>query len=200
MGEVRVGDFGVFAAAVEEVVAGLVDDGDVHVTGIPRQTLARFGHETWCDAMFGAEGLDDISGTYESASAGVGEGLERKGIRYTDLKRPALSAICLISANSRAYLIFMSFLKSRIGDVGHGFTYCLEDTRSTLGMPALNPTSKLFARIEYAIVVFLIMDRTRQTVAKHAFCEMRQLADWILLQEACGGGGIAFGRKADGAG
>ena len=61
MCEVRIGRVRVFGASVEEVGAGLVDDGNMHVAGVSRKTLTRLCHKAGGDSVFGTEGLDDVS-------------------------------------------------------------------------------------------------------------------------------------------
>lgn len=61
VGEVGVWWIGVFRGTGKEVFAGFVDDGDVYVTRVSREVLAGFGHEAGGDAVFGAEGFDDVS-------------------------------------------------------------------------------------------------------------------------------------------
>ena len=86
--EVRVGWVGVLLAAVEEVLAALVDERAVHVAGVSGEPFARLGHEAGGHAVFGAEGLDDVfeeggavcheadvgefEGGFEDAGAGLG--------------------------------------------------------------------------------------------------------------------------------
>lgn len=52
-------------------------------------------------------------------------------------------------------------------------------------MPALNAAVELRACIEYAIVVFLVVDWARDAVSEHAFCQAGQGVDWVLAQESC---------------
>lgn len=61
VGEVGVLWIGVFGGTGEEVFAGFIDDGDVYVTRVSGEILAGFCHEAGGDAVFGAEGFDDIS-------------------------------------------------------------------------------------------------------------------------------------------
>lgn len=57
--DVRVWGVFVFFAAVEEVLAVVVDDGDVHVATVAGQAFARLRHEAGCDAEFRAQGFDN---------------------------------------------------------------------------------------------------------------------------------------------
>jgi len=61
-------------------------------------------------------------------------------------------------------------------------------------MPSLYTTPELLTSIIYPVVVILVVYRSRQAVAKHAFCEGREGVDRILLEEACCGGGVTLGR------
>lgn len=61
--------------------------------------------------------------------------------------------------------------KPEICDVRDTATYSFEYTRTTLGMPALDVTPELCACIVYTIVIILILDRSCETVTKHALCE-----------------------------
>lgn len=65
---------------------------------VAREAFSGFGHEAGSYAELAAQGLDDVSETVVSSSENV-DGLSDS----TDLKSPALSAICLISPNSRAW-------------------------------------------------------------------------------------------------
>ena len=96
MGEIRIRWVGIFAASVEEIVARFINDGDMHMAGAPWEAFARFRHEAWGDSILGAERFDNVSDGVVSES----QGSIKNGYHY--LNRPALSAICLISANSRA--------------------------------------------------------------------------------------------------
>lgn len=61
--EVGVGGVGVGGRAVEEVgPGGGVGEGDVHVARVAGEALAGFCHEAGRDAVFAADGLDDVSG------------------------------------------------------------------------------------------------------------------------------------------
>lgn len=65
---------------------------------IPREAFSGFGHEAGSDAEFATQRFDDVS----ERLLAVREMLVAFwGI--TNLKSPALSAICLISPNSRAW-------------------------------------------------------------------------------------------------
>lgn len=67
--EVGVGGVGVGGRAVEEVgPGGGIGEGDVHVAGVAREALAGFGHEAGGDAVFAADGLDDVSGCLNVSS------------------------------------------------------------------------------------------------------------------------------------
>ena len=70
--------------------------------------------------------------------------------------------------------------------------YRLEYTGTALCMPALDPTVELFTRVVDAIVVALVMQRSCQAVAEHAFRERREGVDRILVQEPCRGRIVAF--------
>lgn len=59
-------------------------------------------------------------------------------------------------------------------------------------MPTLNSAVELLTGFVYAIVVILIVDWPRQTIAEHAFGERRESINGVVLQEFCGGGRIAF--------
>ncbi len=61
VGEIRIWRVGIFATPVEEVVAGLVDDGNMHVTGIAWEAFARLRHEAGRDSVVGAQRFDNIS-------------------------------------------------------------------------------------------------------------------------------------------
>lgn len=71
------------------------------MAGVAGEALTRFGHEAGGDAVFAADGLDDVSGFIFSVA-----GQEVPcwcGDRWkTHLKRLALSAICLTSPYSSA--------------------------------------------------------------------------------------------------
>jgi hypothetical protein len=51
----------------------------------------------------------------------------------------------------------------------------------------------LCARVEDAVVVFLVMDGSGYAVAEHAFCEGREGVDWVFAEEGGGRRGVAFG-------
>ena len=53
-------------------------------------------------------------------------------------------------------------------------------------MPSFYIASKLFARIVDTIVVVLVMNRSCQAVAKHAFSKGWELVG-IIFEEECGG-------------
>lgn len=55
-------------------------------------------------------------------------------------------------------------------------------------MPSFNITPELLACLVDAVVVFLVVQRSRYAVAKHAFRERRQVGDSILLEEPSGAG------------
>ncbi len=52
-------------------------------------------------------------------------------------------------------------------------------------MPSLNPAPELLAGVIDTIVVFLIVDWSRQAVAKHAFCKRLKCAVRVLLEKFC---------------
>lgn len=61
VGQVGVWWIGVLRATGKEVFAGFIDNGDVYVTWVSGEVLAGFGHEAGSNAVFGAEGFDDVS-------------------------------------------------------------------------------------------------------------------------------------------
>ena len=50
-----------------------------------------------------------------------------------------------------------------------GLTNSFKHARSTLSVPSFYVTAKLLACLKYAVVVFLVVYRTGQAVAGHAF-------------------------------
>lgn len=50
-------------------------------------------------------------------------------------------------------------------------------------MPALYATIELYACVEYAVVVILILHRSRETVSEHSFSEGREGIDWVVSEE-----------------
>jgi len=61
-------------------------------------------------------------------------------------------------------------------------------------MPAFDIAPELFASIKYTVVIVLIVNRSCEAVAKHAFCERRKRIDWVFFQKSRGRRGISFGR------
>lgn len=59
-------------------------------------------------------------------------------------------------------------------------------------MPSFYIAPELFTRIEYTIVVILVMDRSSQAVAEHAFSERWKGIDGVLFEEGSGRGRITF--------
>jgi hypothetical protein len=60
-------------------------------------------------------------------------------------------------------------------------------------VPSLDTTIELAACIEYTIVVFLVVDRSRDTVAEHAFCEGGERVGSIGRKESRRGRGVSIG-------
>ena len=59
-------------------------------------------------------------------------------------------------------------------------------------MPSFYITLELFARIEYAIIVILVVDRSSQAVAEHSLSERRKGTDGVLVKEGSSRGRIAL--------
>ena len=59
--------------------------------------------------------------------------------------------------------------------------YGFENPWSALGMPAFDTASEFLAGVEYSVVVILVVDRSCEAVAKHAFGEGRQRVDGVFL-------------------
>lgn len=59
-------------------------------------------------------------------------------------------------------------------------------------MPSFDIAPKLCTGVEDTVIPVLVVSRSCYTVAEHAFLEMRQGFDWILLEEPGGVGGIAL--------
>lgn len=57
-------------------------------------------------------------------------------------------------------------------------------------MPSLNTTIELFASIEDAVEVFLVMHRSRYAIAKHAFRQTGQRIYGVIAQESGGTGRV----------
>jgi len=72
-------------------------------------------------------------------------------------------------------------------------TYRLEYTWPAFCVPTFNATIKLIAGVEDTVVVILIVCRPGQAVTEHTFSQGWKCIDWIRLQKAGSGGGIAFG-------
>lgn len=73
--------------------------------------------------------------------------------------------------------------------VSHALSFCrnvphsFKDTWPRLGMPAFDSAIELRASVEDAVVVFLVMDGSRDAVAKHTLRQARQRIDRIFAQE-----------------
>lgn len=62
-------------------------------------------------------------------------------------------------------------------------------------MPSFYVAPKLFTRIEYAVVIVLVVDWSSQAVAEHAFSERWKGIDRVFVEEGSGRGRIAFRRR-----
>lgn len=60
-------------------------------------------------------------------------------------------------------------------------------------MPSFYSTVELLTGVVDAVIVILVVHRSRQAIAKHTLRQWGEGIDRILLEEACGRGGIAFG-------
>lgn len=59
-------------------------------------------------------------------------------------------------------------------------------------MPSFNSTLELLTSIVDTVVIILIVDRSCQAVAEHAFSEGWKRVDWVLLEEPSCQGGITL--------
>ena len=62
-------------------------------------------------------------------------------------------------------------------------------------MPSFNITPEFFTRVEYAIVIVLVVDRASQAVAEHAFSDWWKGINGVLFKECSRRGRIALGRR-----
>lgn len=71
--------------------------------------------------------------------------------------------------------------------------YRFKNSRPAFSVPTFDTTSELLTGIVYSVVIVLVMDRSCQTVAEHAFCERRKGVDRILFKKPCSRGAVSLG-------
>ena len=59
-------------------------------------------------------------------------------------------------------------------------------------MPAFDPTVELPTRFEDAVVVVLVVRRSRYAVSEHAFRQGRQGVRWVRSKEGGSAGGVSL--------